>query len=78
MNNVLVIVMVLLTASLVSCSNGPKDENKGKSAGEVLTEYSQTLSKAPDKAKAAMQLEEKRNASQDEVMKELDKSGNQP
>jgi len=77
-NNILIIVLILLASSLVSCSNGPRDESKGKTAGEVMTEYSQTLSKAPDKARAAVQLEEKRNASQDEVVKELDRSGNQP
>ncbi len=73
MKSVSVIIGILLTLSLVSCSGGPKDESKGKSAGEVMTEYSQTLSKAPDRAKAAVQMEEKRNASQDEAMKELDK-----
>ncbi len=77
MNKILVTVLVL-SATLVSCSSGGKDESKGKSAGEVMTEYTQTLSKAPDKARAAVRIEEKRNVSQDEIMKELDKSGNQP
>jgi len=72
------VIVFILTATLVSCSKDGKDEGKGKSAGEVMTEYTQTLSKAPDKARAAVRIEEKRNASQDEIMKELDKSGNQP
>ncbi len=77
MYKVLVVVSIM-SATLISCSRGGKDESKGKSAGEVMTEYSQTLGKAPDKAKAAVQIEEKRSASQDEIMKELDKSVNQP
>ncbi len=73
-----VLAILMLSSVLASCSNGTKDESKGKSAGEVMREYTDTLSKAPSKAKAAVELENKRNASQDAIMKELDKSGNQP
>ncbi len=72
-NGLIIIIFALFSFYLISCSNGPKNEDKRKSAKEIMHDYSENLANAPDKARKAAALEEKRNASQEEAIKELDK-----
>lgn len=65
------LVLAALAVMLVACSGGEKKE--GKSAGEIMKNYSDTLATAPEKAKAAVEKSDERTADMDKMMKELDK-----
>jgi hypothetical protein len=65
------LLLIVAAAVLVACSNGAKDE--GKSAKEVMKDYTGTLAGAPEKARKAVEKTGERNTETDKALKELDK-----
>ncbi|MBI5468600.1 MAG: hypothetical protein HY891_05645 [Deltaproteobacteria bacterium] len=65
------LILAALAVMLVSCSGGEKKE--GKSAGEIMKNYSDTLASAPEKAKAAVEKSDERTSGTEKMMKELEK-----
>ena len=63
-------LMILSLSALVSCS---KEDPGQKPSGEIVKEYTKTLSTAPDKARDAGEASEKRDDRMNEAIKELDK-----
>jgi hypothetical protein len=47
-------------------------KKEGKSAGEIMKNYSDTLATAPEKAKAAVEKSDERTSGTEKIMKELD------
>lgn len=66
------IIITLFPFSLVSCSSEPGKE-KAKSTGEIIENYTETLTKAPQKARSAAEKETERDSAVDKEIKELDK-----
>ncbi|MCC6503068.1 MAG: hypothetical protein IT362_08035 [Deltaproteobacteria bacterium] len=63
-------LMILSLSALVSCS---KEDPGQKPSGEIVKEYTKTLSTAPDKARDAGEASEQRDDRMNEAIKELDK-----
>lgn len=59
LKKLILITLVLFTAA--SCSDGSKKEEKGKSAGEIVDKYVETITTAKPKAKTAAEALEKSN-----------------
>ena len=64
------VLFCLALFSTVSCS---KEDPGQKPSGEIVKEYTKTLSTAPDKARDAGEASEKRDDRMNEAIKELDK-----
>lgn len=54
-------LILLMLFGALSCSNGTKNEEKGKTAGEIVDKYVETLTTAKPKAKTAADALEKSN-----------------
>lgn len=65
------LLLIVVAVALVACSSGAKDE--GKSAKEVMKDYTGTLAVAPEKAKKAVENTVERNSETENALKELDK-----
>jgi len=70
------LLVIIAMFILISCSEGPKKEGQktaAPSTGEVVDKYVNTLTTAKPKAQKAADAENKRNAEQDKLMKEMEK-----
>jgi len=63
-------LIALFIFTAVSCS---KEDSAKKPSGEIVKEYTKTLSGAPGKAEDAGDAAEKRDEKMEEAIKELDK-----
>jgi len=70
MKILLTALIALFVFASASCS---KDENGKKTAGEIATDYTKTLSSAPGKARDAGGAAEERDEKMTEAIKELDR-----
>lgn len=68
---------ILLTALIALCvfasASCSKKESGEKTSGEIASEYTKTLSGAPEKARDAGEAAEKRDGKMTEAIKELDR-----
>lgn len=65
----LIAALLLLVFTLTSCGG---DENKGKSAKEVIDKYTDTLSTAPERAREAGRKVEERTRAMEEKIRAIE------
>lgn len=68
-----VIFLAALAFMLVACSGNEKGDEKGKSAGEIMKNYTDTLATAPDKARDAAKKVNEQASETEKMIKDLDK-----
>jgi hypothetical protein len=67
-----ILLVFLLALSISSCADTSREGEEGKSAGEIIDEYVDTLVTAPDRARGAAEELEGRAELQKEAIEELD------